>query len=140
MIIKCALCMDNGHEHTKYQNYDESPCFQIEMALNPNFNQIGQAFIQQVDLDLHVNISCRIQWSNLTSILMTYKTIHRSCLFPMLFKSKLFLLCVSIMQLMCPVFQYYAMFDNNATRGELAKLYNAEQVKLDQLWCHLISK
>ena len=26
--------------------------------------------------------------------------------------------------------QYYAMFDNNATRGELAKLYNAEQVKL----------
>ena len=24
--------------------------------------------------------------------------------------------------------QYYAMFDNNATRGELAKLYNAEQV------------
>jgi len=39
------------------------------MALNPNFNQIGQAFIQQ----------------------------------------------------------YYAMFDNSATRGELAKLYNAEQ-------------
>ena len=29
----------------------QSPCFQIEMALNPNFNQIGQAFIQQVDLD-----------------------------------------------------------------------------------------
>ena len=30
--------------------------------------------------------------------------------------------------------QYYAMFDNNATRGELAKLYNAEQVKLKDGW------
>jgi len=39
------------------------------MALNPNFNQIGQAFVQQ----------------------------------------------------------YYAIFDNPATRGELAKLYNTEQ-------------
>ena len=25
-------------------------------------------------------------------------------------------------------FQYYALFDNPATRGELAKLYNTEQV------------
>ena len=95
------MCTVHRHEHTKYQNYDESPCFQIEMALNPNFNQIGQAFIQQVDLDLHVNISCRIQWSILTSILMTYKTIHRSCLFPTLFKSKLFLLCVSVLCNLC---------------------------------------
>ena len=42
------------------------------MALNPNFNAIGSAFVQS----------------------------------------------------------YYQMFDNNATRGELAKLYNTEQVKL----------
>ena len=34
----------------------QSPCFQIEMALNPNFNQIGQAFIQQVDLDPKIKV------------------------------------------------------------------------------------
>jgi len=45
------------------------------MALNPNFNQIGQAFVQQ----------------------------------------------------------YYAIFDNPATRGELAKLYNTEQVSAGSL-------
>jgi hypothetical protein len=34
--------------------------------------------------------------------------------------------------------QYYAMFDNNATRGELAKLYNAEQVR--ERWLELVEK
>ena len=65
------------HKPTKQQNSRPSPCFQIEMALNPNFNQIGQAFIQQVNLDLNVNISCcyEFQLSFLTTILTFIKMI-----------------------------------------------------------------